>query len=59
MATVCLAMIVKDEEGVIQRCLHSVRGLIDTWVICDTGSVDGTQDDDGREREARRRKRSR
>jgi tetratricopeptide (TPR) repeat protein len=36
-------MIVRDESAVIQRCLESVRGLIDTWVICDTGSCDGTQ----------------
>jgi glycosyltransferase involved in cell wall biosynthesis len=37
-------MIVKDEAKVIERCLASVRGLIDTWVISDTGSTDGTQD---------------
>jgi glycosyltransferase involved in cell wall biosynthesis len=37
-------MIVKDEAHVIKRCLESVRPLIDTWVILDTGSTDGTQD---------------
>ncbi|MFF8402500.1 glycosyltransferase [Streptomyces sp. NPDC015684] len=42
--TVCLNMIVKDEAPVIRRCLDSVRPLIDTWVIVDTGSTDGTQD---------------
>jgi glycosyltransferase involved in cell wall biosynthesis/predicted O-methyltransferase YrrM len=36
-------MIVRNEAEVIQRCLGSVRGLIDHWVICDTGSNDGTQ----------------
>ncbi|MBV9582072.1 MAG: glycosyltransferase [Chloroflexi bacterium] len=36
-------MIVKNESKVIQRCLASVRGLIDAWAIVDTGSVDGTQ----------------
>lgn len=36
-------MIVKNETGVIERCLSSVRGLVDTWVISDTGSTDGTQ----------------
>jgi glycosyltransferase involved in cell wall biosynthesis len=41
--SVCLAMIVRNERGVIGRCLDSVRGLIDSWVICDTGSTDGTQ----------------
>lgn len=28
----------------IARCLRSARGLIDHWVICDTGSADGTQE---------------
>jgi glycosyltransferase involved in cell wall biosynthesis len=37
-------MIVKDEAKVIERCLASVRDLIDTWIISDTGSTDGTQD---------------
>jgi glycosyltransferase involved in cell wall biosynthesis len=36
-------MIVKDESPVIQRCLASVKHLIDYWVIVDTGSQDGTQ----------------
>ncbi len=42
--TVCLNMIVKNEAPVIRRCLESVRPLIDSWVIVDTGSADGTQD---------------
>jgi tetratricopeptide (TPR) repeat protein len=37
-------MIVKDEARVIERCLRSVRELVDYWVICDTGSADGTQE---------------
>jgi tetratricopeptide (TPR) repeat protein len=41
---VCLNMIVKDEAHVIARCLRSVRPLIDTWLIVDTGSTDGTQE---------------
>ena len=49
---VSLVMIVKNEarkiEGsdltVIERCLSSVRPVIDTIVICDTGSTDGTQE---------------
>lgn len=41
---VCLNMIVKDEAHVIARCLASVRPLIDSWLIVDTGSSDGTQD---------------
>lgn len=42
--TVCLAMIVKNEAAVIRRCLDSVRPVISHWVICDTGSTDGTQE---------------
>jgi glycosyltransferase involved in cell wall biosynthesis len=37
-------MIVKNESHVIRRCLDSVKHLIDTWIIVDTGSTDGTQD---------------
>src|SRR5919109_4739906 len=44
MPSICLCMIVKDEAQVIERCLGSARGLIDSWVICDTGSTDGTQE---------------
>lgn len=42
--TVCLNMIVKNESHVIERCLTSTLPLIDTWVIVDTGSTDGTQE---------------
>ncbi len=41
---VCLSMIVKDEKDVIERCLASVKPVIDYWVIYDTGSSDGTQE---------------
>ncbi len=44
MTSICLCMIVKDESEVIERCLNSVKDLISYWVICDTGSSDGTQD---------------
>ena len=37
-------MIVKDEAPVIDRCLRSVRGHVDWWVVSDTGSRDGTQE---------------
>lgn len=40
--TLCLNMIVKNEAKVIRRCLDSVKGIIDYWVIVDTGSSDGT-----------------
>jgi len=41
--TIGLCMIVKDEAQTILRCLESVRPLIDYVVVCDTGSIDGTQ----------------
>ncbi|MBO2458056.1 glycosyltransferase [Actinomadura violacea] len=41
--TICLTMIVKNEAHVIARCLASVRPLITSWCIVDTGSGDGTQ----------------
>lgn len=37
-------MMVKNEVQVISRALHSALPWIDYWVICDTGSTDGTQD---------------
>jgi glycosyltransferase involved in cell wall biosynthesis len=40
---ICLAMIVKNEEQDIQRCLDSVKDHIDYWVISDTGSEDNTK----------------
>lgn len=42
--TICLNMIVKNESEVIEKCLASVKHLIDYWVIIDTGSKDGTQE---------------
>lgn len=42
--TICLNMIVKNERPVIERCLASVKPWIDSWVIVDTGSTDGTQE---------------
>src|SRR5579862_9029896 len=43
MGSICLNMIVKNESKVIQRCLETVKKIIDQWVIVDTGSTDGTQ----------------
>jgi tetratricopeptide (TPR) repeat protein len=37
-------MIVRDEARVIERCLDSVRPLLDYVLVEDTGSTDGTQD---------------
>src|SRR5207244_3721777 len=42
--TICLVMIVRNEAGVIRRCLESVKPVINHWVICDTGSTDNTPD---------------
>jgi len=40
--TICLNMIVKNESRIITRLLESVLPIIDTYVICDTGSTDDT-----------------
>lgn len=40
--TICLAMIVKNEAGVILESLSRVADHIHSWVICDTGSTDNT-----------------
>lgn len=43
-AKICLNMIVKNECKVIRRCLESVKPMVDSWLIIDTGSRDGTQE---------------
>jgi tetratricopeptide (TPR) repeat protein len=40
---ICLNMIVRNEIETVERCIASVRGLINCWAILDTGSTDGTQ----------------
>jgi tetratricopeptide (TPR) repeat protein len=40
--TLCLNMIVKNESRIITRLLESVLSIIDTYIICDTGSTDDT-----------------
>jgi glycosyltransferase involved in cell wall biosynthesis len=42
MKTVGLCMIVKNESHVIERCMNSLKRLIDYVLIVDTGSDDGT-----------------
>jgi hypothetical protein len=39
-----LVMICKNEEANIERALLSVKPWINTWVIVDTGSTDGTKE---------------
>lgn len=43
-ATICLAMMVRDEASIIERALSSVLDWIDAWVVHDTGSEDHTPD---------------
>jgi tetratricopeptide (TPR) repeat protein len=42
--SIALCMIIRDEAAVLSRCLESVKGLISSWVIVDTGSTDGTRE---------------
>lgn len=44
MKSVCLNMVVKNESKVIEKCLASVKPFIDSWVIVDLGSTDGTRE---------------
>jgi glycosyltransferase involved in cell wall biosynthesis len=44
MSSISLVMIVKNEEKTLPACLGSVSGLVDEYVIVDTGSTDGTPD---------------
>ena len=40
--SICLNMIVRNESKIITRLLRSVLTIIDTYLICDTGSTDDT-----------------
>lgn len=42
MITISLCMIVRDEEDVIERCLDSIKDVVDEIIIVDTGSKDKT-----------------
>ena len=44
MSSVSLVMIVKNEESTLERCLESVKNIVDEIVIVDTGSVDNTKE---------------
>ena len=40
--SVCLAMVVRDAEATVERCVRSALPFVSAWVVIDTGSVDGT-----------------
>ena len=42
--SVCVCMIVRDEEATVERALSSASSLADSFVILDTGSTDSTMD---------------
>lgn len=44
MKTLGVALIVKNEEKIIERALSSCKGIVDKIIICDTGSTDSTVD---------------
>lgn len=44
MITISLCMIVKNEEKVLERCLNSLKDIVDEMVIVDTGSTDRTKE---------------
>jgi len=44
MVSISLCMIVKNEELTLERCLKSVKDIVDEIIIVDTGSQDKTKD---------------
>jgi tetratricopeptide (TPR) repeat protein len=42
MKTLAIALMVKNEEKVILRCLESVKSIADVIIVSDTGSTDAT-----------------
>lgn len=44
MSTISLCMITRNEEGFLERCLNSVKSIVDEIIIADTGSTDSTKD---------------
>ena len=42
MNEISIAMIVKNEERCLEKCLKAVRNLVDEIYITDTGSTDRT-----------------
>jgi tetratricopeptide (TPR) repeat protein len=39
---ICLAMIVRNEANVLPRMVASLGGVVDEWLVVDTGSTDAT-----------------
>ncbi|MFD0681481.1 MULTISPECIES: tetratricopeptide repeat-containing glycosyltransferase family 2 protein [unclassified Paenibacillus] len=44
MITISLCMIVRNEQDTLERCLESIRSVVDEIVIVDTGSTDQTKE---------------
>ena len=44
MAKLSLVMIVKNESKSIERCLESVKNVVDEMIVVDTGSTDNTKE---------------
>lgn len=44
MITISVCMIVKNESGILERCLDSLKDIWDELIIVDTGSDDNTMD---------------
>jgi glycosyltransferase involved in cell wall biosynthesis len=42
--TISLCMIVKNEENDLERCLRSVKAIVDEIIVVDTGSSDNTKE---------------
>ena len=41
---ICLLLMVRQEERILERCIVAARDAVDDVVVIDTGSSDGTPD---------------
>lgn len=44
MITISLCMIVKNEEKTLDKCLKSIKDVVDEIIVVDTGSIDKTKE---------------
>lgn len=44
MNKLCVNLVCKNEEAVIERCLRSCLPIVDSWCVVDTGSTDKTME---------------
>ena len=43
MKTLCLVMIIRSDAHGLGNCLESVKGLVDRWIVCGSGTARDTR----------------